>query len=595
VKIIPIFIPHAGCPYRCVYCDQRKISGATKIPTIEEVKSLIERNLKTIPNKNERIEIAFYGGTFTLLATELQQKYLEAVYSYVKNKRISGVRISTHPEAVTEKSMRVFKNKGGCLVELGIQSLDKEVLKKSNRTMDFYTVKKAADIIKKSGLDLGVQVMLGLPGDTLQKSILTAEKLVELKPKTARIYPAIVLKGTGLAALFSKGSYRPLSMEDAIEWSMRICDVFQKRGIKVIRIGLHPSEDLNAKGIVLAGPYHPSFGEMVRSRQIRNRIINILGPKRIPNRKTIQILAPQNLFNLISGHNGLEKKYLENLYGIPVQLRRLDNFSRRSWTHIQVKDIRKDIAIIDPRIPIKAKVKLNKMGYYVSGVPLHQKLAKPLKGHPDMMLFSNGREVIYEPCLEKIATLLRDNGYECIKGEIINSHKYPKDIIYDACSIGKFIICHESKVEKHIENLKAKFIKVKQGYVKCSVVPIDEKHIITSDKSIYDKWAVGDRHACSLLIRPGYVKLPGYKTGFLGGASGVHKDKIFFIGSLKSHPDGQLIRDFIETKGKRAIELYNGQLYDGGSILFFEGRAVQHMTILAGLNPLKLGTALAHE
>ena len=494
MKIIPIFIPHAGCPYRCVYCDQHKISGALKAPSIEEIKFVIDRNLKTIP-KNERVEVAFFGGTFTLLPETLQQKYLKTVYPYVKDKKIFGIRMSTHPEAVTERSIKLFKKMGGCLVELGVQSLDKEVLKKSNRAMDFATIKNAAGVIKKSGLDLGVQVMLGLPGDTLSKSIKTALKLSELKPKTSRIYPAIVLKGTKLGDLFKKGKYKPLSMEEAVRWSAKVCDIFEKNNVKVIRIGLHPSKYLNSKGVVLAGPYHPRFGQMARSAQV--------------------------------------------------------------WE--------KTIAVIDPRMPEKAKLRLKQMGYYVAEVPLHPKLAGPVRGHPDMMLFSHGKKVIYEPRMEKIAGLLRNNGYDCIKGEEIKSSEYPKDVIYDTCAIGKFIIRYKGKIEKNIENLKAKFISVKQGYVKCSIVPVDDKHIITSDNGIN----VGDRHACPLHIRPGYVKLPGYKTGFIGGASGTHKDMVFFVGSLKNHPDAGLIRGFIEKRGKKVVELYNGPLYDVGSILFF--------------------------
>jgi radical SAM superfamily enzyme len=492
VKIIPIFIPHAGCPHRCVYCDQRVISGAARIPSVQEIKSIIERNLKTIP-KGERIEAAFFGGTFTLLPESLQKTYLEAVYPYIKNKKLSAIRMSTHPEAVTEKSMKLFKKMGGCLVELGVQSLDKSVLKKSNREMDPGVVKKAADIIKRSGLDLGVQVMLGLPGDTLLKSINTAKKLIELKPKTARIYPAIVIRGTKLAELFRKGKYKPLSMEQAVHWSANVCDIFESSGVKVIRIGLHPSKDLNSKGVVLSGPYHPRFGQMAR---------------------------------------------LEQIWGKPV-------------------------AVIDPRMPEKAKLKLKQMGYYPAETALHPKLAKPVKGHPDMMLFSLGKKVIYEPGLERIAGLLRDNGYECVKGEKILSGKYPKDIIYDACVIGRSIIRYDGKVEKHIENLKAKFIRVKQGYVKCSIVPVNDKYIITSDASIKKAWGKN-----ALLVKPGNIKLPGYKTGFIGGASGVHEDKVFFIGSLKNHPDGRLIREFIEKRGKKVIELYDGPLYDCGSILF---------------------------
>ena len=156
MKIIPIFIPHAGCPYKCIYCDQHKISGAGKLPSIKEIKTYIARNLSTIP-RHERTELAFFGGTFTFLSESLQQRYLEAVYPYVKNKKIAGIRISTHPQAITEKSIELFKKMGGCMIELGVQSLDMEVLKKSKREMDFNIIKNAVCIIKKLGLDLGVQ------------------------------------------------------------------------------------------------------------------------------------------------------------------------------------------------------------------------------------------------------------------------------------------------------------------------------------------------------------------------------------------------------------------------------------------------------
>jgi len=567
VKIIPIFIPHAGCPYRCIYCDQHKISGVVKIPSEKDIKSLIDRNLKTIP-KRERVELAFFGGTFTLLPEKLQEKYMGAVYPYVKNKKISGIRMSTHPEAVTEKSIKLFKERGGCLVELGVQSLDRDVLKRTKREMDFNTIKKAAGVIKKYKLDLGVQVMLGLPGDTLQKSINTAQRLLELKPKTARIYPAIVLKGTRLGDLFRKGKYKPLSMENAIEWSAKISYVFESGGVKVIRIGLHPSQDLNSKGAILAGPYHASFGEMARAREMRNEIIDILGHKKMPNRKAIEIHAPKNMFNLISGHKGEEKRYLENYYGIPVHLRggggSIGPPPPRRWTTVKIKDTRRDIAIIDPRMPLMAKKRLKQMDYCIVEAPLHPKLAKPVQGHPDMMLFSHGKKVIYEPHLEKIAGILRDNGYECIKGERIKSGEYPHDIIYDGASVGKSIIRYDGKIERHMENLKAKFIKVKQGYAKCSIVPVDDKSIIASDKSIKDIWGKN-----ALFVNPGNIKLPGYGTGFIGGASGVHKNRVFFTGALKNHPDGELIRKFIEDRGKKVIELYDGELYDVGSILFF--------------------------
>ncbi|MBU0758936.1 MAG: radical SAM protein [Candidatus Omnitrophica bacterium] len=558
MKIIPIFIPHSGCPYKCVYCDQHKISGTTGSPSVDKVRSIINRNLKTI-RSGERVEVAFFGGTFTFLPDELQERYLDAVYPYIKKRIIKGLRMSTHPEAVSPETMRRFKKKGGCLVELGIQSLDKGVLKKIKRAVTFKTVRRAADCVKKSGLRLGVQVMLGLPGDTIEKSIATAKKLVRLKPETARIYPTLVIKGTELAAQYKKGRYRSLVMEKAVDQASKIADIFEDVGVKVIRIGLHPSRDLDSKKTVLAGPYHAAFGEMVRARQIRNKIIKAIRSRHVPNRSRIEIRAPEKKLSLISGHRGSEKRFLENYFGVCITL------SGASSRIAEIKDVRKDIAIIDPRMPKKAKEKLVKLNFFIAEVPLHKRLYKPVQGHADMMLFRHKDKVVYEPGLEKIAELLRMNGYRCVKGEAIKSGRYPKDIIYNAAAIDNYIIHYKGRIDHNIKALKAHHIPVNQGCAKCSVIPVNNRHIITSDKGIKAAWE--KMGGIALLVRPGHIKLPGYKTGFIGGATGVNNRVVIFVGRLDTHPDSQKIKDFIKKSGKGIIELYNGPLYDVGTVL----------------------------
>lgn len=577
MKIIPIFIPHAGCPYKCIYCDQHRISGAARMPDPEEIHSIVERNLTSIPEKEEK-EIAFFGGTFTSLPGKLQEKYLDAVYPYIKKGAIKNIRISTHPETVTLKSMRRFKNKGGRLVELGIQSLEGSVLREIKREVSLNAVKKATRHIKKAGLKLGVQVMLGLPGDNLEKSIRTAKKLIKLNPETARIYPVLVLKGTELGRRFKENKYRPLSLNEAIEQGAIISDIFESSGVKVIRIGLHPSKDLDSKKTVLAGPYHPAFGEMVRARQMRNGIIGAIKDKQVANRSRIEIYAHKSIFNVISGHKCAEKIFLEEEFGVPVVLHVKDCSRLRSNNNsalggsrrlnITIKDIRRNIAIIDPRMPEEAKDKLRKLNYYIKEVPLYERLSKPLRGHVDMLLFRYKNKVIYEPHLKEEARLLRRNGYDCIEGDAISSSIYPKDIIYNACAIDACLIRYKGNVEKGIRSLKTKHILVSQGYVKCSIVPVDKKHIITSDKNIKKAWERND--GVALLIRPGYVKLPGYKAGFLGGASGVDDKVVFFVGSLKHHPDRDAIMDFIKARNKGIVELYDGPLYDVGTVTLFE-------------------------
>ncbi|MFC1508107.1 elongator complex protein 3 [Candidatus Omnitrophota bacterium] len=556
MKIIPIFIPHAGCPYKCVYCDQHKISGTIRMPTVKEIHYIIKRNLKTIP-KEEKKEIAFFGGTFTFLSESLQKMYLEAVFLYVKKRIIKGIRMSTHPEAVTLESMKRFKKYGGGLVELGIQSLDRGVLKRIKREIGFRQVETAVKIIKKAGLKLGVQMMLGLPGDTLQKSIKTAKALIKLNPGTVRIYPTLILKDTELGRYFKNKKYKPMSLEKAVEDSAIVSGIFENAGVKVIRIGLHPSEGLDSKNNILGGPYHRAFGEMVRSRRMRDKIISLIKDKYTLNRSHIEIYAPKNMFNLISGHKGFEKRFLEKYFNAPIIFKNGKKFS--------VKDVRKDIALVDSRIPKKAKEKLRKMNYCIKEIPFNKKLLSPIKGHADMMLFRYKNKIIYEPQLREVVNLLKNNGYECVKGNNIKSSIYPEDIIYNACAIGTKIIHYNGKIEKNIRRLRAKHILVSQGYAKCSIVPIDKKHIITSDKNIKREWERNNGKA--LLIRPGHIRLPGHKTGFIGGASGVTKKTVFFVGSLIKHPDGAMIRDFIRARKKGIVELYDGPLYDIGTLL----------------------------
>lgn len=567
MKIIPVFIPHAGCPYKCVYCDQHNISGALKMPGVKEAQASIRRNLRTI-SKTEKVEIAFFGGTFTFLPESLQRQYLDAVQSFGKE-----LRMSTHPEAVSLKTMRMFKKKGGRLVELGIQSLDKDVLRKIKRGTSLDMVKKAAKCIKKAGLKLGVQVMLGLSGDTIERSIKTTKELIKLKPETARVYPTLVIKGTELAESYKKGKYKPLSLESAIEQSAIIADIFEGAGVKVIRIGLHPSRDLDSRNIMIAGPYHTAFGEMVRSRQMRDRIINAIKNRYIANRSRIEIHAPRGKFNLVSGHKGMERKFLEKYFGTNIAL-----VEARSG--LKIRDIRKGIAIIDPRMPIEAKEKLKRLNHCVVETPLHKKLHKPVQGHSDMMIFNYRDKVIYEPGLERIAELLTQNGYKCVKGESLESGRYPKDIIYNACAIGRYIIHYNGRVENNIEDIKARHIRINQGYAKCSIIPVDNKRIITSDKGIKAAWEKAG--GIALLVRPGYIKLPGYKTGFIGGAAGVTDKQVLFAGNLKAHPDAQAIRVFIKKSGKGIIELYDGLLYDVGTILFFKAKP---WTVLSKVSP----------
>lgn len=261
---IPIFISHFGCPNSCVFCNQKKINGRETDVTIEDLKLTIETYLKTLPKKSKK-EVAFFGGTFTGISMELQKSYLETTYKYIKKGEIDGIRLSTRPDCISEEIVAQLKKYGVTAVELGVQSLDEEVLLATERFYPVNMVKRACDIIKKAGISLGIQLMIGLPKSTLKKDYDTALKALEMKPEMVRIYPTLVIKGTKMAKMYEKDEYRALTIEEAVERTRKIYALLEYNGVNVIRVGLQPSEDLQEDGVIISGPFHPAFRELVET------------------------------------------------------------------------------------------------------------------------------------------------------------------------------------------------------------------------------------------------------------------------------------------------------------------------------------------
>ena len=259
---IPIFISHFGCPNDCVFCNQKKINGRETDVTIEDVKNIIETYLKTLPKQSKK-EVAFFGGTFTGISIGLQIEYLSTVYEYIEKGLIDGIRLSTRPDAVDGEKVEILKKYGVTTVELGVQSLDEDVLRKTHRFYPTEKVYKAAKLIKDAGIALGIQLMIGLPGSTEESDYYSALKTVEMKPDIARIYPTLVIKETEMADMFLKGEYEPLNMEEAVKRSKRIYSLLELNDINIVRVGLQPTEELNDKENVLGGPFHPAFREVV--------------------------------------------------------------------------------------------------------------------------------------------------------------------------------------------------------------------------------------------------------------------------------------------------------------------------------------------
>jgi len=265
---ISIFVPHLGCPQQCSFCNQKTITGRETQPTPEDVRASIETALK---RKGYEYELAFFGGSFTAIDRSYMKSLLEAVQPYIQNGSVKGIRISTRPDYIDGEILSILKEYGVSSIELGAQSMDDEVLKANLRGHTSKDVENASKLIREYGFELGLQMMTGLYMDTDEKALETAKKLIALKPETVRIYPTVVLKGTYLAELFEKEEYKPQTVDDAANLCTKLLPLFESAGIKVIRLGLHASDDI--KKNMVAGAYHEAFGEIVQSRIMLNKIL----------------------------------------------------------------------------------------------------------------------------------------------------------------------------------------------------------------------------------------------------------------------------------------------------------------------------------
>lgn len=274
-KTIPIFVAHMGCPNDCSFCNQRKITGHSETVTPQTADEIIKNALKTVPADAD-VEIGFFGGSFTGIEKNLQRKLLATAYRYVENGKAASVRVSTRPDYIDEEIVSFLKAYKVTTVELGAQSMDDGVLAANRRGHTSKDTIRAGKIITSCGLKLGLQMMTGLFGDTAAKSLETARQLAALLPSCVRIYPTLVLKDTYLSELYKQGSYTPQSLDEAVSLCADLKQMFDSKSIPIIRMGLMTSDNINPNRDVEAGPYHPSFGELVQSeiyfRQLKNAV-----------------------------------------------------------------------------------------------------------------------------------------------------------------------------------------------------------------------------------------------------------------------------------------------------------------------------------
>ncbi len=268
-SILPVFVPHLGCPHDCVFCNQRRISGQTESADAQMVRDLLA-SAADMPKPETGRQLAFYGGSFTAIPEEQQLELLQAAREGIERGIIDSIRLSTRPDAVNAEVLERLRCFGVETVELGAQSLDDEVLRLSGRGHTADDVRCASLIVKDAGFRLVLQMMTGLPGDSGAQSLFTAREIAALRPDGVRIYPTVIVRDTALYTLWQRGIYREHTVEDAVRICAKIMPLFEAAGIPVFRLGLNPTEELSG-GAAVAGAYHPALGELVRARIMREK------------------------------------------------------------------------------------------------------------------------------------------------------------------------------------------------------------------------------------------------------------------------------------------------------------------------------------
>ena len=317
--IVPIFIPNQGCPHRCIFCQQEKITAQSTLPVDGlTVKETLDKAIKSVRfDTGREPEVAFYGGTFTGLSYEKILELLKTVNPYLEQGFFRSIRVSTRPDALDKKRLDLMHGLGVSTVELGAQSMDDEVLELIKRGHTAHDTVKSVHLLRQHGFKVGIQLMPGLPGDSEEKFMKTVQKVIKLHPDMVRLYPAVVIKGTELARWYKQERYSPLTLDEAVKICQESCIRLEGNGIPVIRIGLMSSPSLLQEGQILAGPWHRAFGFLVRSG-IHQKKIDPCLPKPGGEAAKIKLRAPHREIPLVRGYKNRGLRLIEKKTGAEV-------------------------------------------------------------------------------------------------------------------------------------------------------------------------------------------------------------------------------------------------------------------------------------
>ena len=329
--IIPIFVPHLGCPNDCVFCNQQSISGQKKPMTVKEAQKTIEMYLEDIDYAHNNVEIAFFGGSFTAIDVNLQEDLLKLAYSYTKQKKVKSIRISTRPDYINRQVLKRLKKYKVKIIELGVQSANDYILNKSKRGHTFEDVKKASRLIKLYGFTLGHQIMVGLPESTKIDEINTVKEIIKLRPKIVRIYPVLVVKGTQLEKDYLAGKYQALTVVQAVETCKEIAVMFGKKKIQIIRIGLQGTEEISDptsdKSEIVAGPYHPAFRQLVEAGLWYDVMLAKIKKLNAKVKEVVIHINPVDVNNVI-GHKKENAIKLKEIYDVDLIIEQSDKIKQ---------------------------------------------------------------------------------------------------------------------------------------------------------------------------------------------------------------------------------------------------------------------------
>ena len=557
-------MPEAACPFRCVYCNQYSIAGQLAVPSPDEVKADIEAHLHSFKEYDRYVEVAFFGGNFTGLPVAMQDEYMSVVQPFIKRGEVQGLRCSTRPDYIDADRLEVLKGFGMLNIELGAQSTNDAVLRRCGRGHTLEEIKRASQLINKAGITLGLQMMLGLPGSSPELDMQTARDIVALGAKETRIYPCIVVDKTGLANDYRKHRYSPLTLDEAVEQAADVYSYFVENNVTVLRVGLHPSDELD-NGDYIAGPYHHNFAEMVYSEIWRRKLSDIEGY----GRKIVVETSREQRTNAI-GYQAQNKTMLEQRFG-EVVFGGNEKFGGFGFD-LKVEPYKeKPIIVASSLMPDEAKQTLAKMGEVVWLEP-NCTVYPSISTHPDIFFcqYEPDKLVFAPDTKSEYIAALHKAGVKMTKGKSPLGNAHPDTVHYNACATRNMLIHNLKYTDSRILDIfegKEK-INVKQGYTRCNLLALNENAFITSDEGI--RHELEQRGFDVLFIDPHQIRLEGHENGFFPGCCGVWRNQLVVCGDTSRLKEKKELDGFLEHNNFGLIELYHGELVDLGSILFLD-------------------------